>query len=58
MRNIAEEAEEGGPVVRRRCTKCGHKKMTYQTRQTRSVDEGQTVFYTCVKCRAIETEYS
>merc|ERR1712080_16392 len=58
LKSISEEAEDGGPVVRRRCVKCGHKKMTYITRQTRSVDEGQTVFYTCIKCHATETEYS
>lgn len=58
LRTIEQEAEDSGPIVRRRCPKCNHKKMTYTTRQTRSVDEGQTVFYTCLKCYATETEYS
>ncbi|KAK2174283.1 hypothetical protein NP493_813g01010 [Ridgeia piscesae] len=47
-----------GPTVQKECPKCGCKKMTYATRQTRSADEGQTVFYTCPKCRFQETEYS
>lgn len=44
-----EEAE--GPVVERRCPKCGNEKMSYATLQLRSADEGQTVFYTCTKCK-------
>lgn len=36
--------------VDRRCVKCGSEKMEYRTQQTRSADEGQTVFYTCPKC--------
>lgn len=47
-----------GPVVDRKCWKCGHEKMSYATLQTRSADEGQTVFYTCVKCGAQDNENS
>jgi DNA-directed RNA polymerase I subunit RPA12 len=51
-----EEAE--GPVVERKCPKCGNDKMSYATLQLRSADEGQTVFYTCTKCSFKETENS
>ena len=37
--------------VEHKCENCGNEEMTYTTQQTRSVDEGQTVFYTCPKCR-------
>ncbi|KAK2147378.1 hypothetical protein LSH36_556g02006 [Paralvinella palmiformis] len=47
-----------GPTVDRRCPKCDNEGMTYATRQTRSADEGQTVFYTCSKCGFQEVEYS
>lgn len=40
-----------GPVVERRCPKCNNNKMSYATLQLRSADEGQTVFYTCTKCK-------
>uniref|UniRef100_A0A914EPR8 DNA-directed RNA polymerase subunit n=1 Tax=Acrobeloides nanus TaxID=290746 RepID=A0A914EPR8_9BILA len=40
------------------CPKCGHGKATYSTQQTRSADEGQTVFYTCTKCKQKSIEYS
>lgn len=48
------DAKEGvleNPVVDKICEKCGHDKMSYACRQTRSADEGQTVFYTCMKCK-------
>ncbi|XP_012256553.2 DNA-directed RNA polymerase I subunit RPA12 [Athalia rosae] len=51
-----EEAE--GPVVERRCPQCQNDKMSYATLQLRSADEGQTVFYTCTKCKFKETENS
>uniref|UniRef100_A0A7E4VQ17 DNA-directed RNA polymerase subunit n=1 Tax=Panagrellus redivivus TaxID=6233 RepID=A0A7E4VQ17_PANRE len=48
---------EGSEVVHI-CPYCEHDKATYSTRQTRSADEGQTVFYTCLKCKKKSIEYS
>ncbi|KAB0795283.1 hypothetical protein PPYR_06601 [Photinus pyralis] len=53
-----KETEEEGPVVERKCPKCGNDKMSYATVQLRSADEGQTVFYTCTKCKFKENENS
>lgn len=61
MKNIHEQKKlekSKGPIVERRCGKCDSEQMYYFTLQTRSADEGQTVFYTCVKCNRQETEYS
>ena len=49
---------QDGPEVERICPKCNHNKATYCTRQTRSADEGQTVFYKCTKCGKQDIEYS
>jgi len=32
------------------CPKCNHPELYFYTMQTRSVDEGSTVFYECPKC--------
>lgn len=53
-----DESEPEGPIVERRCPKCGNEKMSYATLQLRSADEGQTVFYTCTKCKFKENENS
>lgn len=53
-----EDDEEEGPIVERKCSNCGNNKMSYATLQLRSADEGQTVFFTCTKCRHKETENS
>ncbi|XP_055616907.1 DNA-directed RNA polymerase I subunit RPA12 [Toxorhynchites rutilus septentrionalis] len=56
-RKAAEEAADG-PVIIRRCPKCSNDKMSYATLQLRSADEGQTVFFTCTKCKFKESENS
>jgi DNA-directed RNA polymerase subunit M/transcription elongation factor TFIIS len=33
-----------------RCSKCGKRKCTFYTMQTRSADEGETVFVNCLNC--------
>ncbi|KAF5306492.1 hypothetical protein FQR65_LT07320 [Abscondita terminalis] len=53
-----QENEDEGPIVDRKCPKCGNDKMSYATLQLRSADEGQTVFYTCTKCKFKENENS
>lgn len=58
QRTLHKEDEEEGPVIDRKCSKCGNEKMSYATLQLRSADEGQTVFYTCTKCKNKETENS
>lgn len=48
-----EEEDADGPVVERKCPQCQNNKMSYATLQLRSADEGQTVFYTCTKCKYV-----
>jgi DNA-directed RNA polymerase I subunit RPA12 len=46
-----EHAEEA--MVDEDCPVCKHPKLSYRTAQLRGLDEGQTVFYTCLnpECR-------
>ncbi|XP_057327725.1 DNA-directed RNA polymerase I subunit RPA12 [Microplitis mediator] len=53
-----DKKKSEGPVIDRKCSQCGNDKMSYATLQLRSADEGQTVFFTCTKCKFKETENS
>lgn len=37
------------------CPQCKNDKMSFHTAQLRSADEGQTIFYTCLKCKYVNT---
>ncbi|GAB1597661.1 DNA-directed RNA polymerase I subunit RPA12-like [Argonauta hians] len=58
MSSTDTDHELSGPTVERKCSNCGHDEMIFKTQQTRSADEGQTIFYTCKECRNQEIEYS
>lgn len=51
--NVQDATEESNDraTVEESCTQCGNGLMYFYTMQLRSVDEGQTVFYECTKCR-------
>lgn len=66
LRTIADTEESSAALVNQdeivqvehTCPKCNHNLASYTTQQTRSADEGQTVFYTCLKCKNRSIEYS
>jgi DNA-directed RNA polymerase I subunit RPA12 len=45
-----QSAAKKHAVIEEPCPKCGHHLLYFYTMQLRSVDEGSTVFYECVKC--------
>ncbi|WXG40699.1 MAG: transcription factor S [Candidatus Freyarchaeum deiterrae] len=49
---IIEDADaiQTMPTVKAACPKCNYDKAAYWQVQTRSADEGSTLFYRCLKC--------
>ncbi|MCL7034294.1 hypothetical protein MKW94_002733 [Papaver nudicaule] len=45
-----DEGQVERTTVNQTCPKCGNPQLEYYTKQLRSADEGQTVFYECAKC--------
>ena len=48
---LRKSSEPVRATIEEPCVKCGHPEVGYYTVQLRSVDEGQTVFYECPKCK-------
>ena len=49
--NFNQQQQQKHSTIEEPCPKCAHPIMYFYTMQLRSVDEGQTVFYECVKCK-------
>ena len=47
---LRQEQKVKKAVVEEVCPQCGNKKMYYYAMQTRSADEGSTIYYECIKC--------
>ncbi|KAJ1979547.1 DNA-directed RNA polymerase I core subunit rpa12 [Dimargaris xerosporica] len=50
VQNDLSKMREEAATIAQTCDKCGAMEMEYYTRQMRSADEGQTVFFNCRKC--------
>ena len=48
---LRKEQKVKKAIIDETCPKCGYGKLYYYVKQTRSADEGSTVFYECKKCK-------
>ena len=56
LRDTAAAEDADRATIEQDCEKCDNNLMFFYSRQQRSVDEGQTVFYTCTKCGHTEAQ--
>ncbi|PRP81725.1 RNA polymerase I subunit [Planoprotostelium fungivorum] len=45
-----EDNTDARATILETCPKCHHERAYFRTAQTRSADEGQTIFYECCQC--------
>ena len=55
---IVDKTIETLPKTEVECPKCGNNQAFYWTAQTRASDEGETIFYKCIKCSNQWRDYS
>ncbi|XP_040378310.1 DNA-directed RNA polymerase I subunit RPA12-like [Oryza brachyantha] len=48
---LKDETAVKRATINRLCPECGYHELEYYTKQLRSADEGQTVFFECRDCR-------
>lgn len=51
MQSVKESRTKSKMTIKEQCPNCKHPELKYFTMQTRSADEGSTVFYECEKCQ-------
>ena len=56
MRDTEAADKAKRATIEHDCEKCDNNLQYFDSRQLRSVDEGQTVFYTCTKCGNTEAQ--
>mmetsp|Transcript_11736 Transcript_11736/g.17421 ORF Transcript_11736/g.17421 Transcript_11736/m.17421 type:complete len:119 (-) Transcript_11736:391-747(-) len=55
---IVDDSSQVRSKIKHTCDKCGAMEMEYWELQTRSADEGSTIFYKCMTCQHVQVDYN
>ena len=50
LKDSSETLVDSAASINENCPQCGNPEMKFTTMQLRSADEGQTIFFNCIKC--------